>query len=91
MLGVKFQKNKNIMFLVCNKGTFFKKVEKQLHSSFKEVTTSTTICSNDLDEFLKECVIPPPIMEGNFIITSFRLICQAHCPKDTHLAESRLQ
>ena len=27
--------NKNITFLVCNKGIFFRKVEKQLHSSFK--------------------------------------------------------
>ena len=35
MLGVKFQKNKNISFLVCNKGIFFRKVEIQLHSSFK--------------------------------------------------------
>ena len=35
MLGVEFEKNKNITFLIYNKGIFFGKVDKQLHSSFK--------------------------------------------------------
>ena len=35
MLGVKFEKIKNVTFLIYNEGTFFSKKDLQLHSSFK--------------------------------------------------------
>ena len=34
MLGVEFEKNKNVTFLIYNEGTFFSKKDFQLHSSF---------------------------------------------------------
>ena len=36
MLGVEFEKNRNVTFLIYNEGTFFSKKDLQLHSSFKE-------------------------------------------------------
>ena len=36
MLGVEFEKIKNVTFLIYNKGTFFSKKDLQLHSSFKK-------------------------------------------------------
>ena len=35
MLGVEFEKIKNVTFLIYNEGTFFSKKDFQLHSSFK--------------------------------------------------------
>ena len=35
MLGVEFEKIKNVTFLIYNEGTFFSKKDLQLHSSFK--------------------------------------------------------
>ena len=34
MLGVEFEKIKNVTFLIYNEGTFFSKKDLQLHSSF---------------------------------------------------------
>ena len=36
MLGVEFEKIKNVTFLIYNEGTFFSKKDLQLHSSFKD-------------------------------------------------------
>ena len=36
MLGVEFEKIKNVTFLIYNEGTFFSKKDLQLHSSFKQ-------------------------------------------------------
>ena len=38
MLGVEFEKIKNVTFLIYNEGTFFNKKDFQLHSSFKFVS-----------------------------------------------------
>ena len=35
MLGVEFEKNKNVTFLIYNEGSFFSKKDLELHSSFK--------------------------------------------------------
>ena len=57
MLGVKFQEKKNATFLVCNKGIFFRKVEIQLHSSFKECFTEESTKNAKYDPSSTELTI----------------------------------
>ena len=51
MLGVEFEKIKNVTFLIYNEGTFFSKKDFQLHSSFKN--------KNEIFKNEKTCFMAP--------------------------------
>ena len=59
MLGVEFEKIKNVTFLIYNEGTFFSKKDFQLHSSFKDRLGGGVIYCNNFDIFSFKTVLLP--------------------------------
>ena len=53
MLGVEFEKIKNVTFLIYNEGTFFSKKDLQLHSSFKATFLKELSFENNINKYQK--------------------------------------